>query len=151
MELFNKFRFHWVSDVGMVKDFINRWCPENCHKEKDFENSLYHFLSEQLEGFSIIQQYGIRRTRADLVVQDSLAIELKHGLTSKSELQRLIGQLVEYEYWKGRLLIVIIGQHDQNLLAALRRQVDSINQGAKTMFVDPDKIVVIIKPIPVGK
>lgn len=145
MGLFKKFRYHVISDVGLLEGLIKQWVPSGCAREKDFELSLYDFLVPHLEGFSIIRQFGIGRTRADLVIERSLAIELKHDLDTKGQLQRLIGQLTEYEHWRGRLIILLTGRQDHDLLLELRTQIRAFNDRSRNLLPEPDKVVMLVK------
>src|SRR5438093_10852245 len=105
MSFLDKLKFHMWDSIGMVVSHLERWRPRGCSSEKDFENSLYKYLHEKLPDIQVTKQYAQGRVRADLVVGDRVIIELKHNLNSTAKYQRLVGQLIEYQEWDGRVII----------------------------------------------
>ncbi len=79
------------------------------------EDSLYQFLQARLPGFRITRQYAHDRLKADIVIEEAVAIELKCDLASTSEYQRLIGQLEGYAQWGIRLVLVLAGSTDPDI------------------------------------
>jgi len=92
MGTMDKLKF-WLDDVGAVVQKIERWRPRKCATEKDYEKSLYEFLHKEMPDHQITKQSGRGRVRADLVIADRVAIELKHNLDTTAKYQRLIGQI----------------------------------------------------------
>jgi len=80
------------------------------------EDSLYAFLVAHLPGCGITRQYGHDRLRADIVIEDVVAIELKHGLASTSEFHRLVGQVESYARWGVKLVVVLTGRADPDMV-----------------------------------
>jgi len=58
--------------------------------------------------------------RADIVIEDAVAVELNHGLTSTSECNRFVGQLEGYAEWGIRLVVVLAGPTDADIVARVR-------------------------------
>ena len=86
---------------GVVTKLVEAWEPGTLKNEKQYENSLYDFLIENLEGIEVIKQYGKGRMRADLIVNNNVIIELKNNLDATTKYQRLIGQLSDYKDSQG--------------------------------------------------
>lgn len=108
----------------MIAKLIEQWDAKGCGDERETQESLSVFLQRQLPRFTIVRQYGHDRLRADIVIEGKVAIELKFGLNSTSNFQRLIGQIEEYEDWGIRLLIVLIGNADQDLVHRLEKRIE---------------------------
>src|ERR1044072_6356234 len=97
-------RFAW-DPPGRTLSLIDSSTPEGCHNEKDFERSLHEHLERNLPGVEVVKQYGWNRTRIDIVVGGSVAIELKHNLDTMGKYERLVGQCDEYKRWDGTLVL----------------------------------------------
>jgi hypothetical protein len=117
---YERLRYLWDSQ-GLVKKLIEKWQPGNLGSERASEDSLYDYLHQQFDYLQVTRQYARGRATVDLVIGDQVMIELKHNLTSTSELQRLKGQLMEYKSWKMAIIIVLTGETDKNLLKDLTR------------------------------
>jgi len=115
MGFLDKLKFHAWDSVVAVVDLLGKWRPRKCTSEKDFEKSLYSFLHDELGGLQITKQYAKGRIRADLMIGDKVIVELKHNLNTTAKYQRLVGQLMEYRDWDGRIVILLTGETDKNL------------------------------------
>lgn len=101
---------------------INKWHPRKCKTEKDYEKSLYGYLHKTLpKSVQVTSQHGKGRIHADIVVGDTVLIELKHNLNTTSKLQRLMGQLIGYKEWKKEILVLLIGKTEPNIRKELNR------------------------------
>jgi hypothetical protein len=116
------FRF-WDS-IGTVTKLIENWKPDGCGLEKDYEDSLYAYLHEQLSEIQITRQYARGRSRVDLRVGETVVVELKCDLDSTSEYQRLLGQLLEMKRWEERIVVVFAGNTDPYFLKALKKETE---------------------------
>lgn len=123
MGILEKIKFGWDS-IGMIESLVKKWKPKDCKTEKSYEKSLYDFLHKNLYDIQVTKQYARGRIRADLVVGDSVIIEIKNNLDSTSKYQRLIGQLQEYKEWDGDIIILLIGETDKNLLKQLNKYIE---------------------------
>lgn len=120
MTFFNKLKMGW-SGADTVATLVESWEPGTLKNEKQYEDSLYDYILENLEGIEVIKQYGRGRMRADLVVNDDVIIELKNNLDATSKCQRLIGQLSDYKEWDGPIIVVLCGKTDPNLLKKVEK------------------------------
>jgi hypothetical protein len=128
MAWLDKVKFKFWDDVEAVTSLLERWKPRKCKKEKDFENSLYKFLNENLGDVQITKQYAQGRVKADLVVGKSVIVELKTDLNTTVKYQRLIGQLTQYSEWEGRIVVLLTGDTDVNLRKDLDRFIAEQNK-----------------------
>ena len=124
MDLGTKLDFFW-SPTDAVSRLVKEWSPDGCSTEKECEDSLYEFLHDRLDEKKIIRQYGRGRARVDLMVDEKVMVELKFALTSTSEYQRLVGQLIEYKDWNKNILVVLVGETERSLLKQLQSVIDS--------------------------
>ena len=111
--------------MGTIRGLVTEWNPENVRSEAEAEQSLYEFLCSKLAGFRIRRQYPHDRIRADIVIEDIVAIELKWNLQSTEEFQRFIGQLEGYSRWGVGLVVVFLGSCDPDLVARVKDRVGS--------------------------
>lgn len=143
MGLLDKLKWRW-DRVRALTSLLTKWHPRNCETEKHYENSLYSFLHKKLEGHQITKQYAIGRLHADLVIDNSLIIEIKYNLNTPSKYQRLLGQLAGYKEWDGRVVLVLIGKTDPNLRKELTSHLEK--EGfCGTFPFEEDKVIVYEK------
>lgn len=128
MDIISKAAF-FLDPTEAVKKAINKWSPNECKTEKDFENSLYNFLHEHFDDVQITKQDGVGRSRADLNVGDKVLIEVKKDLRLKSQHDRLTGQLEDYRKWKGSIIILLVGETEPNLKKKLLRYQEEHTDG----------------------
>lgn len=126
MAILEKLKFAW-DDVGTVTGLLESWSPVACKREKDFENSLFDHLHAALPNTQVTKQYGFGRTNADIVVAKCVAIEMKHNLDTTGKYQRLLGQLIDYEDWDGRVIVLLTGRNDPELVKRLREFLEKQN------------------------
>jgi len=113
----------WNSTEKIVK-IINKWEPKKFKTEKQYENSLYDLLHEKLEEVSVIKQYAQGRVSADIVVGEKVLIELKNNLNSRSEYQRMLGQLDEYnDNWKGHIILILCGKTEPSMRKEIKAHI----------------------------
>jgi hypothetical protein len=141
MSGFHVFKFRFWDPVGTVVELIDSWKPATYQTEKDYEDSLYEYLRAALPGIVITPQYAFGRARTDLAIANKVAIEIKKDLNETSEFQRLLGQIMQFNDWKGYFVVLLVGSTNPNLLDELRKQTKSI----PSPFIDP-KVVVAEKP-----
>ncbi len=146
MSFLEKLKFGF-DNVGFVKNLIRDWKPRGCKSEKDFENFLYEYLHDKLESIQVTKQYAKGRVKADLVVGESIIIELKTNLDTTAKYQRLIGQLTEYSRsWEGTVILLLTGKTEKNLRKKLVTDIESLfSVGPIDGLFDTDKVVLFEK------
>lgn len=97
----------------VIKSLVS-WRPRGAESEADYQASLHRKLRRDLPGANPERERPIgaratgNRGRADLVVSDSVLIEMKKGLTTSSA-QRALGQIQMYlSAWnRGPVMLVV--------------------------------------------
>jgi histidinol phosphatase-like enzyme len=145
MGLFDNLAFKMWDDVGAVVSLLEKWTPENCKNEKDFENSLFEYLHKELGDIQITKQYAVGRIKADLMVGKNVIVEMKTNLKTTNAYQRLVGQLTQYAEWQGRIVIILTGQTDINLLKDLKAFVKKQNDSFAVTLIDYDRYTLFVK------
>jgi hypothetical protein len=85
---------------------LSEWNPRNCKEEKDFQVSLYRLLLKKLPAALPQREVPIKDSkqkmlRPDIVVGNSILLEMKHYLKGRPEAERAEGQLRTYlRTWK---------------------------------------------------
>jgi hypothetical protein len=128
MAWLDKVKFKFWDDVEAITSLLERWAPRKCKTEKDYENSLFRFLNENLGDVQITKQYAQGRIKADLLVGKSVIVELKNDLNTTPKYTRLVGQLIQYRDWEGRIVVLLTGDTDVNLRKDLDRFVAEQNK-----------------------
>ena len=116
--------FKWWDPLNSVSKKINQWTPHRVNSETEIEEDLYNYLSTIFPGLIIRRQFNYDRIRADLLIEDTVAIEIKMNLTSTSEFQRLIGQLESYARWGKRMIVLIVGDVDPDLKHRVQERIN---------------------------
>lgn len=129
MTFLEKLRFDFWDGDRMVASVIEKWRPESCSTEWEFERSLYIFLHERFTELQVTKQFASGRIRADIAVEDKIIIELKNNLDTTSKYHRLVGQLESYKNWNGSVFVVLCGRTDRNLFKELKRRMKNMNNG----------------------
>jgi hypothetical protein len=144
----------WIAGIGVavvamiyfggkvfraVVEALNKWQPESeSKKETDHRKAVAGFLRTTLPGYTIIEEYGNERSRADLVIcssnlgveksQEKFVVELKYRMSSKAEVDRLIGQCIGYKQFGYDKVIVLLIDTEPNMAEVLkgRASVDTL-------------------------
>jgi nitrate reductase NapAB chaperone NapD len=125
---------------------IDSWHPRGCNTEKDLERSLQRHLEKNLPNADIIAQYASGRVKGDIAVDAQILIEIKDNLKSTSQLQRLLGQLEIYNtQWKGKVIVVICGEAQRDLVNALKKKVDDLKEATTFLFISDPKIFLVLR------
>ncbi len=141
MELVDSIKYNF-DKIGYIKNLIVKWEPVGCKTEKEYENSLYNFFHKSLPNTQITKQYAKGRIKADIVIDQQYIIELKNKLTSRANYQRLLGQLIEYKTWEGIIILLLIGESDQNFIKEIK---SFIKKEDSSLLVYSPKFILIEK------
>lgn len=130
---------------GQTLDLVEEWVPKKQHdREYDFQQDLQQFLDTQLnsDGGMMGQQsthvveteHG--QSNADIAVDDTVAIELKHDLTN-SDTKKLRGQIDAYQREYDGVIACACGIEDLSGWRRLQQDFsdDPMQMG---MGMDPD-------------
>jgi len=105
------------SHSNLFNDFVTalqNWNPKFAHHEYEYQDRLYRHLRKHLPDASIELEYPIgdnylgSRGRADIVVNDTILIEMKRD-SSAGAIQRAKGQVSQYsEIWKDKGPVILL-------------------------------------------
>lgn len=145
MALSDELKFKLWNDVTAVSSLIERWMPEGCKTEKEFEKSLLAFLRQEMPTLEITSQFAFGKQKADIVIDKKVIIEIKTNLKSVSACHRLVGQLNDYCDWKGRIILVLTGDTDHDLKFKLEKYAKDANDkhgNPLSVFVDHKMLII---------
>lgn len=102
----------------LLKGFVNamkNWNPGKCYYEYEFQDKLYRHLKNSLPDSEVEMEFPIgdkehkNKRRADIVVDETILIEMKRGGISSGEEDRAKGQISEYaEIWRNRGPVILL-------------------------------------------
>lgn len=121
---------------------LANWKPRNTNNEQAYHASLYRALRRRMPGANPEKERPIAedtpefRGRADLVVGDSILIEIKAHLT-KGSVHRAIGQVRMYAHaWtQGPILVVVCGADRNHAHQLLSRELAELHQKVPVFMV----------------
>jgi hypothetical protein len=162
-------KFSYATDtVGSIQKILHAWAVEDLEDrrrsipktEKGWERSLVDHMRLMLPELNIIPQGGSGMKHGDIVVERKGylgglvrdIVELKLGLSSTGNYQRLIGQVEDYRKESGTTIVVICGSDvDLKLMKALQTRYPSSTEklgvfwkkdakkGVTQLFPEPSK------------
>ena len=113
-----------------ISKCVGRWRPGAQSREIAYSRLLAEYLRQSLpEDAHVECEYRHSGETADVYIRyggmlfdDEVFIEVKRRLVRKAELNRLVGQVRGLDPGKNKILIVLIGTCDVELLGRLRQQ-----------------------------
>jgi hypothetical protein len=108
--------FDFMDPVVTVCNLIYEWQPTDISSEIKIEESLYKYLAKELNRYDVRRQFRHDRITADILINEKLAIEIKLNLTRTEDFRRLIGQLDCYANWGVRMIVLLVGKVDADLM-----------------------------------
>ncbi len=123
--------FEYVSDK-----IEHEWQPDwNMREERQYRDDLIGFLDKHLNKTHRIRPED-GRGLADIGIDGKIGIELKLNLHSKSEINRLTGQVQDYLEDYEKVLVVLLGKVSQGVI----RDVEYSMQKLSKSYVKPDPL-----------
>ncbi len=126
-----------------VVSIVNRWVPQKKYdKEPEYRDDLIEFLRRELNkpsyfSFGPPQRISVRREASkglcDIAVDRKIGIELKKDLSKKKQVDRLIGQIVDYKKDYEDILIVLVGNTNKEALELLKDKINDL-KGNQMIF-----------------
>lgn len=93
---------------------MKSWTPINCRYEYEYQDKLYRHLKRTMPEATIELEYPIghsstgNKGRADIVINDTILIEMKREYSAGS-VQRAKGQILQYsDIWKNRGPVILL-------------------------------------------
>lgn len=113
--------------IPAIQQLLEGWRPGGLSSEREYQESLFNFLEEQLPGCLVQREYYEAGSVIDIYLKrkgwfgsDEAFFELKYNLSGKPEFNRLIGQLVDMEPRKRKIIVVLCGTTERAMLQRLR-------------------------------
>ncbi|MEM3416190.1 MAG: hypothetical protein QW719_02530 [Candidatus Micrarchaeaceae archaeon] len=105
-----------------VYNAVKEWKPkQQYNSEAGYKEDLFQYLSSKAT--KNLPQKETGRHLADIGLSDKVGIEVKYGFHSKSEGDRLIGQLTSFlKDYKFGVIVVFCGSTDINTLNYVKEQ-----------------------------
>jgi len=116
---------------------VNRWKPvQHYSDELHYRDDLLKYLKKELNStapytYMPREKISVRLQEitglCDITVaQRAVGIKMKMDLTEKSDVDRLIGQLVGYKSEYDDLIVVLVGKTDEKAYEYLKSQISTI-------------------------
>ncbi len=99
-----------------------------------FDSSRYHFIKKEAG-----------RSLADIGIDDEIGIELKRNLKRKSQINRLVGQVVDYLGGYSYVIIVLCGHANQEAVDVLKYNLRRIVKSSFSLFGQEKFIRIVSK------
>lgn len=127
MKMVEKLEVTWNGLLNVMATRVIDWKPPRLRSELAYRNHLLAMLREILPPDAQLEkEYRHRGTTIDIwlkwkgVLQsDELSFELKVNLKKKTEFDRLVGQIEGLEPSRNKVLLVLIGETNRDLLGRL--------------------------------
>ena len=129
--------------LSEVMSVVESWMPAKSATEHAYERELGDFLVRELPCVDVTWKMDLMEFRADFVVADSVAVELKRDLDSFAEYDELLDRLKSMKDWHGWVIVLLVGKTNAGLVRALQAKV-------KTWHISGDlgaKVKVIRKAV----
>jgi hypothetical protein len=146
----------WSGLLEQLTECIKAWRPPLLKREIDSSRLLAAYLRERLPPDSHVEtEYRHAGETIDVCVRysgivsnDEIVLEVKRRLTRKTELSRLVGQVMGLGPEKNKILLVLIGSCDVELVGRFRAQLQKhIAHGPLIVDVPTLRIVEIPEAI----
>ena len=120
-----------------VRQLLDEWKPGELNSEREYQESLLDFLQQILPGCIVRKDYPEAGALIDIYLKrpgffgdDEVFFELKHNLSTKSEFTRLIGQIMELEPKKRKVVVVLCGKTERSMIQRLEEHFkEQFNEG----------------------
>lgn len=153
MPRITKIAVGWYGLLDTIAQCVSTWRPATQSKETAYTRLLAEHLRQNLpEDAHVESEYRHAGETLDLYVQysgiisdDEVFIEVKRRLFRKAEFNRLVGQISSLPL-KNKILLVLIGDCDIELIGRLRRQFKRRLNGKSAMILDAPTISVVRVP-----
>lgn len=117
---------------------IKYWIPKKKYiNENQYRDDLLDFIRKELNkpqslSFGPQRRINIKkeagRGLCDIGIERQIGIELKKDFKGKAKLNRLVGQISDYRKEYQRLIVVLVGNTDNESLESLINEASDINQ-----------------------
>ncbi|PVX26317.1 MAG: hypothetical protein CW691_01740 [Candidatus Bathyarchaeum sp.] len=144
-----------------VLQTVADWNPkEKYSTEREYRDDLLDFLQKNLNsesntfssaiwglehsGYHCIKKEA-GRSLADIGIDDEVGIELKRNLKRKGQINRLVGQVVDYLSGYSCVIIVLCGDAEQEAVSILKYNLKKILKSFSSPFDEQKFVTIVIK------
>jgi len=119
-------KFKYWDHTSTARELIENWKPKGLKTHKQYQNSLYQYLTERLDKVKVIKEYGDGRIRGDIALDRKLMVEIKVNFDTSAEFQRTVGQIEGYLENDWSVIVVVCGRRDKNLVSQLKKKYEDL-------------------------
>ena len=139
--------------MGAIVNAIKAWKPAACDREVQCSAALAEYLREVCPPDTRVEtEYRDGGTTIDvwlswqgLLFPGQVFFEVKRNLDKKSDLDRLVGQIAALQPGKRKVVVVLVGETNKELLGRLKEHYKA------ALDEDEDAMrIVTVKPISAG-
>jgi len=124
MPKFENLKFPTWNAYQVVSAALAKWRPDSLRSKEGIEESLYQYLMRELPDVQITKpREQIHSKRGDIVVGDSVMLELKSDVNTPSKYQEVLDDLASLREWSGEIILLLIGQTDPKLLKSIEKRI----------------------------
>ena len=110
----------------LIDKIENEWQPDwSMKEEREFRDDLIRFLNRKLSRSHIIRPED-GRGLADIGIDRKIGIELKLNLHSKSQIDRLIGQMQEYLQDYDEVIVLLLGRVSPTVVREVEHRISQL-------------------------
>jgi hypothetical protein len=136
MPTFDSLKFPTWDAYKTVMNVLERWKPGPLRREEEFEESLLTFLARELPDVEIEKcrdnDMGIR---ADIVIGDSLILDVKSNIDSVTKYQEVLEKLSALNDWAGAVIVLLTGRTDTEVAKSIKSQMKRRPRGKRIAVV----------------
>jgi len=136
MPTFDTLKFPTWDAYKTIMGLIDKWQPGPLKREKEFEESLYTFLSRELPDVEIakVHKYD-KRVRADFVIGDSVILDVKADVDSAAKYQEVLEQLSELRDWTGAVIVLLTGRTGPEVAKSIESRIKRRPKGQRIAVI----------------
>ncbi|MCW4016497.1 MAG: hypothetical protein NWF06_09020 [Candidatus Bathyarchaeota archaeon] len=140
---------------------VSTWNPKAEYlTERKYRDDLLEFLQEQLNsdstpyssaiwGLDPLSHHFVKkeagRSLADIAIDNEIGIELKRNLKHKSQINRLVGQVVDYLNAYSCVIIVLCGRTEREAVSILKYNLKTILKSFSSHSEEEKLVTIILK------
>jgi hypothetical protein len=141
----------WEGLLRSVVRCIAGWRPTVQTKETAYSRLLAEHLRQHLptdahvecEYRHLGETLDVYIRCAGMVSDDEIFVELKRRLRRKSEFNRLVGQISALDPGKHKIIVVVVGESDAELVSRLRHQFKRQLEGTGLTYFDIPTMAIV--------
>lgn len=123
----------YQSLMSVTCDHINSWSPsEEYPREPGYTKDLYQYLTSKMQNADVTRDDKNNKIGLDIGIRQksiygtqSVGIELKRNLKKTSHQNRLLGQLETKGRQYGNIIIVLVGESDNNMVVDTKKWIEN--------------------------